>query len=344
MCVSIHLAGGSVYRESVRVIAAPRTTDSAGIFDLNVEMKAVRIHRFGGLDVIRTEDIAKPVPNAGEVVVKVEAAGVGPWDALIRRGKSALPQTLPLTLGSDFSGVIDSVGTGVARLKVGDEVFGVTNQRFTGACAEYARAKPSMIASKPRALNYSHAASVPVVSVTAWQMVFDFAQLRAGQSVLIHGGAGNVGAYAVQFAKQAGAMVITTAAANDVSYIRSLGGLGVIDYRASRFEDEVKDLDAVIDTVGGDILERSYGVVKHGGVIVSSSAVPSQEKAQQHGVRASFFLVEVTADRLQRIAELIDAGRLKTEVGEVLWLDEARHAHEMLEGAPHRRGKIILKT
>lgn len=311
---------------------------------VNVEMKAVRIHRFGGPEVIRIEDIPKPVPNAGEVVVKVEAAGVGPWDALIRRGDSALPQTLPLTLGSDFSGVIDSIGSGVERFKIGDEVFGVTDESFTGACADYARAKPSMIAPKPRTLNYSHAASVPVVSVTAWQMVFEFARLSAGQSVLIHGGAGNVGGYAVQFAKQAGAMVITTAAAGDVSYIRSLGGLGVIDYRASRFEEKVKDVDVVIDTVGGEILERSYDVVKRGGVIVSSSAAPSQEKAHRHGVRASFFLVEVTAERLQKITELVDAGRLKTQVGEVLWLDEGRQAHEMLEGAPHRRGKIILKT
>ena len=192
-------------------------------------MKAVRIHRFGGPEVIVIDDVPKPVPNAREVVVKVEAAGVGPWDALIRRGNSALPQTLPLTLGSDFSGVIDSVGPGLERFQVGDEVFGVAAENFTGACAEYARAKSSMIAPKPQTLNHSHAASVPVVSVTAWQMVFEFAHLSGGQSVLIHGGAGNVGAYAVQFAKQAGAMVITTAAASDAFYIRGLGGLGVID-------------------------------------------------------------------------------------------------------------------
>ena len=302
-------------------------------------MKAVRIHRFGAPEVIVIEDVPQPVPNAGEVMVKVEAAGVGPWDALIRRGSSALPQPLPLTLGSDFSGVIDSVGAGVVRFKVGDQVFGAT----TGACAEYTVAKTSMIAPKPRTLNYTHAASVPVVAVTAWQMVFDFAQLRAGQSVLIHGAAGNVGGYAVQFARQAGAMVIATAAANDLSYIRSLGGLGVIDYHASRFEEKVKEVDAVIDTVGGEVLERSYQVVKRGGVIVSSAALPSEERAQQHGVRASFFLAQVTAERLQKIAELIDAGGLKTEVGEVLWVDEARQAHEMLEGAPHRRGKIIIK-
>jgi NADPH:quinone reductase-like Zn-dependent oxidoreductase len=326
-----------------RIIAAPH--DGLGRRNLILSsMKAVRIHRFGGPEAIVIEDVPEPVANSDEVVVKVGAAGVGPWDALIRRGNSALPQTLPLTLGYDFAGVIDSVGAGVEGFKVGDEVFGVTAERFTGACAEYARAKPSMIAPKPRTLNYSHAASVPVVSVTASQMVFDLAQLSAGQTVLIHGGAGNVGGYAVQFAKQAGAMVITTGAAGDVSYIRSLGGLGVIDYRASRFEENVKEVDAVIDTVGGEILERSFSIIKRGGIIVSSSAEPSQEKARQHGVRASFVLVEVTAERLQQIAELIDSGTLKTEVGEVLWLDDARRAHEMLEGAPHRRGKIILKT
>src|SRR5215207_1145127 len=233
-------------------------------------MKVVRIHSFGPPEVIAVEDVPKPVPSAGEVIVKVEAAGAGPWDALIRRGNSALAQPLPLTLGSDLSGVIDSVGPGVERFKVGDEVFGVTSERFTGAHAEYAVAKADMIAPKPQALNYTHAASVPVASVTAWQMVFNFAQLRAGQSVLIHGGAGNVGSYAVQFARQAGAMVITTASADDVSYVRSLGGTGVIDYRARRFEEQVKELDAVIDTVGGEVLDRSYGVVKSGGIVVST--------------------------------------------------------------------------
>jgi NADPH:quinone reductase-like Zn-dependent oxidoreductase len=307
-------------------------------------MKAVRLHRFGAPEVIVVEDVPKPVPNAGEVLVKVEAAGVGPWDALIRRGSSVLPQPLPLILGSDLAGVIDCVGAGVERLKVGDQVFGVTNEHFTGAYAEFAAAKANMIAPKPQTLNYTHAASVPVVSVTAWQMVFEFAQLRAGQSVLIHGGAGNVGGYAVQFARQAGAMVIATASANDIAYVRSLGGVGVIDYRASRFEEKVKEVDAVIDTVGGEVLDRSYRVVKRGGMIVSAAAVPSREKAEQHRVRATFFMVQVTAERLRNIAELIDAGGLKTEVGEVLWLDEARQAHEMLEGAAHRRGKIVIKT
>ena len=307
-------------------------------------MKAVRVHRFGPPEVIALEDVPKPEPSNGEVVVEVKAAGIGPWDALIRSGKSALPQPLPLVLGSDLSGVIDSIGPGVEQFKVGDEVFGVTNERFTGAYAEYALAKAAMIAPKPKSLNHTHAASVPVVAVTAWQMVFDFARLSSGQSVLIQGGAGNVGGYAVQFAKLAGALVIATTSAKDVSYVRSLGGVGVIDYRATRFEERVKETDAVIDTVGGDTLDRSYGVLKRGGIVVSSAAQPSNEKAEHHGVRAVFFLVQVTMERLRKIAELMDAEKLRTEVGEVLWLDEARKGHEMLEGAPHRRGKIVIKV
>jgi NADPH:quinone reductase-like Zn-dependent oxidoreductase len=307
-------------------------------------MKAVRIHRFGSPEVICLDDVPKPEPGRGEVVVRVNAAGIGPWDALIRRGESVLEQPLPLTLGSDLSGVVDSIGVGVEELKVGDEVFGVTNERFTGAYAEYAVAKAMMLAPKPKTLNYVHAASVPVVAVTAWQMVFDFAQLSSGQSVLIHGGAGNVGGYAVQLAKRAGAVVIATASVENDSYVRRLGADGVIDYRARRFEERVKEIDAVLDTVGGETLDRSYGVLKRGGIVVSSVAQPSKEKAEQHGARAVFFLVQVTKERLIKIAELIDARELKTEVGEVLWLDEARKAHEMLEGAPHRRGKIVIKV
>ena len=307
-------------------------------------MKAVRVHRFGPPEVISLDDLPKPEPGRGEVVVRVKAAGIGPWDALIRSGKSVLPHPLPLILGSDLSGEVDSVGAGVNELQVGDEVFGVTNERFTGAYTEYAVAKAAMLAPKPKRLNHTHAASVPVVAMTAWQMVFDLAQLSSGQAVLVHGGAGNVGGYAVQFAKRAGAMVIATASVENDSYVRRLGADGVIDYRARRFEERVKGIDAVLDTVGGETLDRSYGVLKRGGIIVSSAVQPSRETAEQHGVRAVFFLVQVTTERLKTIGEMIDGGTLQSEVGEVLWLDEARRGHEMLEGAPHRRGKIVIKV
>jgi len=307
-------------------------------------MKAVRVHRFGPPEVISLDDLPKPEPDRGEVVVRVKAAGIGPWDALIRSGKSVLPQPLPLILGSDLSGEVDSVGVGVEKFKVGDEVFGVTNERFTGAYAEYAVAKAEMLAPKPKRLNHTHAASIPVVAVTAWQMVFDLAQVSSGQAVLVHGGAGNVGGYAVQLAKRVGAMVIATASVENNSYVRRLGADGVIDYRAKRFEERVKDIDVVLDTVGGETLDRSYGVLKRGGIVVSAAAQPSRERAEQHGVRAFFFLVQVTTERLKMIGEMIDAGTLQSEVGEVLWLDEACKGHEMLEGAPHRRGKIVIKV
>ena len=307
-------------------------------------MKAVRVHRFGPPEVISLDDLPKPEPGRGEVVVRVKAAGIGPWDAVIRSGKSLLPQPLPLILGSDLSGEVDSVGAGVEKFKVGDEVFGVTNEHFSGAYAEYAVAKAEMLAPKPKRLNHTHAASVPVVAVTAWQMVFDLAQLSSGQAVLVHGGAGNVGGYAVQLAKRVGAMVIATASVENDSYVRRLGADGVIDYRAKRFEERVKDIDVVLDTVGGETLDRSYGVLKRGGIVVSAAAQPSRERAEQHGVRAFFFFVQVTTERLTTIGEMIDAGTLQSEVGEVLWLDEARKGHEMLEGMPHRRGKIVIKV
>jgi NADPH:quinone reductase-like Zn-dependent oxidoreductase len=290
------------------------------------------------------DDVPKPAPRQGEVSVRIEGAGVGPWDALIRSGKSVLRQPLPLTLGFELSGVVEAIGPGVEQMSIGDEVFGVTNERFTGAYAEYAAANVTMLARKPRSLNHTHAASVPVVAVSAWQMVFELAQISPGQSVLIHGAAGNVGRYAVQFAKRAGAVVIATASKKDIYYVRDLGADGVIDYRANRFEDRVKQIDTVLDTVGGETLDRSYGVLKRGGVLVSAAAQPSSERAEHHGVRALFFLVQVTSERLKMIAELIDAGELQTEVGEVLWLNEARKGHEMLEGAPHRRGKIVIKN
>lgn len=305
-------------------------------------MKAVRVHQYGGLQAIVYEEIGRPAPATGQVLVRVLAAGVGPWDAWVRAGKSALPQPLPLTLGSDLSGVVEEIGPGVADLHPGDEVYGVTNSRFTGAYAEYAVADAGMIARKPRRLSHVEAASVPVVASTAWQMVFDHGQVDGTKRVLVHGAAGNVGAYAVQVAKRAGAEVVATAFARDVEYVRGLRADRVINVQVVRFEEQVKDLDVVLDTVGGETLDRSFDVLKPGGVLVSSVAMPDQNKAAQRGVRGVFFLVAVTTARLAEIADLLDAGHLTTSVGEVLPLAEARRAHEMLAGSPDKRGKIVL--
>src|SRR4051794_41097744 len=244
-------------------------------------MNAARIHRFGAPDVIVVEDIPRPVPAMSDVLVRVAASGVAPWDALIRQGKSTVSPQPPLTLGSDFAGVVEAVGPGVSQFNSGDEVYGVTNPQFVGANAEYAIASTSMIGLKPVRLNSLEAASVPVVAVTAWQMLFEYARPEVGQSVLILGAAGNVGAFAVQFAANAGFHVVAVVGTNDVEYARSLGATDVIDYRTSDFADVVRSVDVVIDTVGGDTRDRAVTVLKPGGIlvtVVSTDFVPARSE------------------------------------------------------------------
>lgn len=301
-------------------------------------MKAGRIHHFGPPNAIRIDEIPRPTPQEGELVIKVAAAGVGPWDALIREGKSVVQLPLPIILGSDLAGTVDSVGTGVIGFKPGDKVFGVTNKQFCGAYAEYAVASAQMVAAMPSSLSFGEAASVPVVAVTAYQMLFDHAQLKAGEAVLIHGAAGNVGAYAVQLAKQADLQVFATAGPADVDYVRALGAEMVVNYQTTKFEDAVPPVDAVLDTVGGEMQHRSFRVLRPGGIVVSSVSPPPQTA----GFRSAFFLVDVTAARLGTLSRLFDSRKLTTEVGTVLPIEEARKAHEMLAGAPHKRGKILL--
>jgi NADPH:quinone reductase-like Zn-dependent oxidoreductase len=306
-------------------------------------MMAWRVHEFGPPEIMKFEHVPRPEPGRGEVLVKVEAAGVGPWDGWIRAGKSALPQPLPLTLGSDLSGEIVAVGLGVSSLRVGDQVYGVTNPQFIGAYAEYALASAEMVSNKPTSLTHIEAASVPVVSVTAWQALFDHAQLKAGQTVVIHGAAGNVGSYAVQLARRAGVQTIATVAADDISFVRNLGANTVIDYRTQHFEEQVRNADAVIDLVGGETQNRSFQVLRRGGKLVSAVSRPDQHLAERHGVEAAFFLVNVTSQYLTEIARLVDGGKLTTNVGAVLSLANAREAHFMLERRrPQPKGKIIL--
>jgi NADPH:quinone reductase-like Zn-dependent oxidoreductase len=307
-------------------------------------MQAIRVHHFGGLDSLVAEDLPRPTPGHGEVLLRVKAAGVGPWDALIRSVHSVLPQPLPLTLGSDVAGVVESVGSEVSHLQAGDAVFGATNGQFTGGYAEYAVASATKLARMPKRIGFIEAAAVPVVACTAWQMVFEHGAMDATKRVLVHGAAGNVGAYAVQFAKRMAREVVATAASDDAEYVRMLGADRVIDFHSTRFEEVLTDVDVVLDTIGGETQERSFTVLKPGGVLVSAVSEPDQLKAAQHGIRALFFLVEVSSLRLEQIAALIEAGELHTRVGDVLPLADARVAHEMLAGKPHKRGKIVLTT
>jgi NADPH:quinone reductase-like Zn-dependent oxidoreductase len=304
-------------------------------------MQAARVHHFGPPNVIVVEDVPRPSPKAGEVLVKVMASGVAPWDALIREGKSKVSPPPPLTLGSDLSGVVEAVGPDVRQFEIGDKVYGVTNPQFVGANAEYAAASATMLAPRPQRLSDVEAASMPVVAVTAWQMLFEHARPQAGQTILVLGAGGNVGAYAVQLAAHAGFHVIALVGAKDVEYVRALGATEVVDYRVGDFVDVVRGVDVVLDTVGGDLREHAVAVLNPGGILVT--VVSTEFRPARSDVRSVFFYAEVTQARLSHISALVDTGAVVPRVGSVLPLGDVRAAHEMLAGAPHKPGKIMLR-
>jgi NADPH:quinone reductase-like Zn-dependent oxidoreductase len=304
-------------------------------------MQAIQIDEYGGPDVLQLRQLPIPTPVEGEVVVKVMAAGVGPWDAWIRAGKSVLPQPLPLTPGSDIAGTVVEVGPGVKEVAVGDAIFGVTNHRFTDGYAQYARARVDMIAAKPSSMSFEAAASMPVIAVSAWQMLHEFANIKAGQRVLVLGGAGNVGAYAVQLAKLGGAEIVATASDAQAEHVRELGASEIMERDMRRLESHLARFDAVIDTVGGEALERAYPLVRPGGVVVSIVQKPDSARLPQD-VRSDFLLVGVGTHVLQELGRLAADGRLKARLGDVLPLADARLAHQMVEGAKHQPGKILL--
>ena len=306
-------------------------------------MKAARIHAFGGPDVIVIDDVARPAPGSHELLIRVAAAGVGPWDALIRAGKSAIKPPFPFILGSEFAGTVEQVGDAASSFRTGDRVYGATNPQFIGGYTEFAVASAGMVARAPQSLSDHEAASVPVVAVTAWQMVHEYGEARRGQTVLVHGGGGNVGAYAVQLAHAAGLHVVATAPPADADFVRSLGADEVLDYTTVDFADAVSSVDIVLDTVGGETRARSAKVVKPGGILVSV-VTPFPDERTIPGIRTAFFFVEVTTARLTTLASLFEKGELKTRVGSIVPLEHARLAHEMLAGAPHARGKIVLSV
>src|SRR5215467_1891369 len=300
-------------------------------------MRAIRIHGFGGIDTMRLDEIPRPVPGAGEVLVAVKAAGVGPWDRLMREGR--ISQTLPVTLGSEVSGTVVALGAGVGVFALGDAVYGATNDQFVGGYAEYALVEAGKIAPKPAALDHVTAAGLPVVAVTAWQMLFDYARIEPGQAILVRGAAGSVGACATQMAKEAGASVYGTARARDLERVRALGAEPVVEGDRVGAQLASRPLDAVIDTIGGDALERE--ALRPNGIIVSVVRAPDETYLRSKGVRAAYFIVDVTRDRLDRISAMIERGTLNLPVGEVLELADASTAHGMLDGAPHKPGKIV---
>jgi NADPH:quinone reductase-like Zn-dependent oxidoreductase len=308
-------------------------------------MKAVRIHQYGGPEVLVFDDAPRPVPGLGEVLIKVHAAGVNPVDWKIRAGymKEFRPYTFPLILGWDLSGVVEAIGPGAGKFKVGDEVYSRPDISRNGAYAEYIAVKESEAAFKPRLIDHIHAAAIPLACLTAWQAIFDTAGLSAGQKILIHAAAGGVGSFAVQLAKWKDAYVIGTASGRNQSFLRDMGVDEPIDYEKMRFEDLVHDVDVVFDTIGGDIQKRSWMVLKKGGILVSIAASPKAEEAARGGVRQAFIFMTPNGSELTEIAGLVDSGKLKPIVETVLPLADARRAHELSQTG-HTRGKIVLRV
>jgi NADPH:quinone reductase-like Zn-dependent oxidoreductase len=302
-------------------------------------MKAARLHAYQSAASLRYEDAPGPRAGAGEVLVRVHAAGVTPTELIwvpSSVGRDGRPRPLPLIPGHEFSGEVAAVGSGVHDLAEGDAVFGLNDWFADGATAEYCVAKASELARKPAPLDHVHAAVVPISGLTAWQGLFDRAGLRAGERVLIHGGAGAVGIFAVQLARGKGAHVIATASGHNVDFVRGLGADAVIDYRTTRFEDVARDIDVVFDGVGGDTLARSRSVVRAGGRLVTIAA--SSEGTQDQATKDAFFIVEANGSQLAELARLIGGGELRVVVDRTFSLADARAAYEYRA----RRGKAVV--
>ena len=307
-------------------------------------MLAARIHSYGDPTGIKIGQAPRPEPGRGQVLVRVKAAGVNPLDWMIAEGKarSWLDHRLPLTLGWELAGTVEKLGADAQRFKPGDEVFGMLDLSGNGADGEFAVGDENAFAIKPKALDFPDAAAVPIGALTAHQALFDAAELRAGQTLLIHAAAGGVGSMAVQLAKAHGARVIGTASGEEhINLIRKLGCDEAIDYKATRFEDHVRDVDVVLDPLSAESQQRSFGVLKKGGILVALTEEPSQNHAREKGVRATMIGVKPDGGRLADIAMLIEEGKLRPLVQKAFPLTQAKEALELSHGR-HAAGKIVL--
>ncbi|MBK8903359.1 MAG: NADP-dependent oxidoreductase [Anaerolineaceae bacterium] len=309
-------------------------------------MKAVRIHNYGDASVLSYEDAPQPTAAAGELLIQVVATTANPFDYAARAGYLAgwYAFTFPVTLGLDVSGIVEAVGEGVTDFAQGDEVFARADPAKNGAYAEYIVLPASEAAHKPASIDHFQAAALPHVGFTAWRALIDVGGLTSGQTVLIHGAAGGVGSLAVQLAKWRGAKVIGTSSANNIDFLQELGVDEAIDYNAMPFESMVREVDLVLDTVGGDTLERSWGVLKPGGMLLSVVQPPAEETAAAHSVHQAFVTaVPPAGQTLGILAALVDSGDIKPVVSSVLPLSDVQQAHALGEGR-HVRGKIVLKV
>jgi NADPH:quinone reductase-like Zn-dependent oxidoreductase len=308
-------------------------------------MKAVRIHAYGDVDTLSYEDAPMPEPGASDVRVRVHAAAVNPVDWKIRAGYLAamIPYQMPLTLGWDVSGVIEHVGADVTHLSAGDAVYSRPDITRDGSYAEYVVVRASEVAPRPQTLTHNEAAAVPLAGLTAWQGLFEHGQLKKGERVLIHAGAGGVGSFAIQFAKWAGAHVIATASAGNEALVRDLGADEFVDYRSQKFEEVLGKVDVVLDTIGGDTQTRSIQLLESGGRLISVVSTPDEAALAAVGATGGTFMVQPSREGLGLIAELIDNGTVSVLIDSVFPLSEARAAHTKSQTG-RAKGKIVLEV
>ena len=307
-------------------------------------MKAMRLADSGATAVLVEENVPQPQPGRGELLIQVHAAGVTPTELLwytTTHNKNGEKRSRAVP-GHEFSGVIAAVGEDTAGFAISDEVYGMNNWFADGAMAEYCITQPNNVAPKPRRLTHVEAASVPIGALTAWQGLFDRARLQAEEHVLVHGGAGAVGIFAIQLARFRGAHVTTTASARNLEFVSQLGAERVIDYRAVRFEESVSGMDVVFDTVGGETLKRSWGVLKPGGRMITIAA--DSETTTDNRVKQAFFIVEPNHEQLIRIGDLLESGELHPVVDTVLPLTRASAAYTGEVRERRGRGKLVVEV
>ncbi|CCD87279.1 putative NADPH:quinone reductase, Zn-dependent alcohol dehydrogenases superfamily [Bradyrhizobium sp. ORS 285] len=307
-------------------------------------MHAVSIHSFGGPSELVLDDMPMPQPGEGDVLVRVRAASVNPVDYKTRSGgyPAVKQEQLPKVLRRDVAGLVERVGDTVTRFRTSDAVYAMLD-REVGGYAEFVRVHEADAAKTPDGIDFVKAAAVPLAALTAWQGLFDHGHLKAGQRVLIHGGSGGVGHFAIQFAKNAGAWVATTVSDVDVEFVRKLGADKAIDYRNEQFEDAVQDIDLVFDLIGGDTQDRSWTVLKRGGALISTLQKPDQDEAERRGVRATNYMAEPSGAQLAEIARLIETGKVTVVIDSTFPLQDVGKAHEHMEH-DHVHGKVVLQV
>jgi NADPH:quinone reductase-like Zn-dependent oxidoreductase len=308
-------------------------------------MRAIVIYEFGGPEVLKLEDVPRPKPAADEVLIKIYATGVNPIDWKIREGarKDKFPTDFPLILGWDVSGVIEETGNDIKNFKKGDEVYSRPDPTRNGTYAEYVVVKADQVNRKPKSLDHIKAAAVPLAGLTAWQGLFDHGKLQPGEKVLIQGASGGVGTFAIQFAKWKGAFVIATSSEKNIDFLKQLGADEVIDYKKENFEDRLRNVDLVFDTIGAQTQKRSLQVLKNGGRLVTTVKPENEKDAEERNIHIEGYTAQSYPEELEQIAKLIDEGKVSPVIGKVFPLEQAAEAQQLSKEG-HVRGKIVLKV